>query len=281
MSVLGLEARVASVRRASLGVTYWVALGYLSLVVLAAVIAPLVIPQGLGIDFDAILSPPTAAHPLGTNQLGQDTLLLSLRGTSESLVAPVLLLVLATVVGVTMGLVAAWNGGWIDTVLARTTDVMFAFPGLLFVVLVISVLGKGPQTAVVALGIAFAPVIAKYTRSIALSELALTYIEAYRSQGVGSLTIVVRYVLPNLAPLLAGYLVVLFGDALMSLATLSYLGFGAQPPSSEWGLSVQQGQSALLMGYPLPSLVPAAAIASVVVAVNIVGVRLAERMGER
>jgi peptide/nickel transport system permease protein len=199
----------------------------------------------------------------------------------ESLIGPVGLLVLATVLGVAIGMIAAWNGGWVDALLARVTDVMFAFPGLLFVVLVIAVFGKGPLTAVIALGFAYAPVIAKFARSIALSELTRPYVDAYRVQGVGSFMLCLRYVVPNLAPALLGYLVVLFGEGLMGLATLSFLGFGAQPPSSEWGLMVQEGQDGLIQGHAWPTVVPGVAIALVVVAVNIVGVRIADRLGAR
>lgn len=261
---------------------YFVALGFLGLVVLVATFAPLIAPYDPeAIDFAAIWASPSAAHPLGTDQLGRDLFSRLVMGTRESLIGPFLLLVGATVLGVAIGVVAAWNGGWVDVLLARITDVMFAFPGLLFVVLVIAVFGKGPATAVIALALAYAPVIAKFTRSIALSELARPYVDAYRVQGVGGPAIAVRYVVPNMTPALLGYLVVLFGEGLMGLATLSYLGFGAQPPSSEWGLMVQEGQDGIVLGHFGPTLVPGAAIAAVVVAVNIVGVRLSERLGAR
>jgi peptide/nickel transport system permease protein len=261
---------------------YFVALGFLCLVVLVATFAPLIAPYDPeAIDFAAIWASPSAAHPLGTDQLGRDLFSRLVMGTRESLIGPFLLLVGATVLGVAIGVLAAWNGGWVDVLLARITDVMFAFPGLLFVVLVIAVFGKGPATAVIALALAYAPVIAKFTRSIALSELARPYVDAYRVQGVGGPAIAVRYVVPNMTPALLGYLVVLFGEGLMGLATLSYLGFGAQPPSSEWGLMVQEGQDGIVLGHFGPTLVPGAAIAAVVVAVNIVGVRLSERLGAR
>ena len=261
---------------------FWTAIGFLVLVVLVAMFAPFIAPYPPeAIDFSAIWAPPSLAHPLGTDQLGRDLLSRLLLGTRESLIGPFLLLVGATVLGVAIGIVAAWNGGWIDVLLARITDVMFAFPGLLFVVLVIAVFGAGPATAIVALALAYAPVIAKFTRSIALSELARPYVDAYRVQGVGGATIAARYVVPNMTPALLGYLVVLFGEGLMGLATLSYLGFGAQPPSSEWGLMVQEGQDGIVLGHFGPTLVPGIAIAAVVVAVNIVGVRLSARMGAR
>src|SRR5690606_8651809 len=251
-------------------------------VVAAAVLAPLAAPHDpAAIDFGRIWSGPTAQHPLGTDQMGRDLLSRVVYGARESLLGPLALLALAAVLGVAMGTLAAWRRGWVDAVLARVTDVMYAFPGLLFVVLVIAVFGSGLSTAVVALGLAFAPIIAKFTRSVALAECAKPYIDAYRVQGVSGFVICVRYLIPNMAPALLGYLVVLFGEGLMSLATLSFLGFGAQPPSSEWGLMVQEGQAALIQGVLWPSLVPGAAIALVVVAFNVVGVRLADRLSVR
>ncbi|MGL3807605.1 ABC transporter permease [Paeniglutamicibacter sp. R2-26] len=261
---------------------FWIAAGFLALAVLAALAGPFLAPHAADeIDFSAIWAGPGPGHLLGTDQLGRDLFSRLLIGAGETLVGPVLLLALATVLGVAIGVGAAWRGGWVDTVLARLTDVMFAFPGLLFVVLVIAVFGKGKWTAIIALSLAYAPVIAKYTRSIALSEMARPYIDAYRSQGLGGFTICVRGVVPNLLPALVGFLVVQFGEVLMGLATLSYLGFGAQPPSSEWGLMVQEGQAGIAQGYFLPTLVPGLAIALVVVAVNIVGVRIADRLQAR
>ncbi|MGO1538650.1 MAG: ABC transporter permease [Leucobacter sp.] len=266
-------------RRKGSRIGYWVSLGFLVLVVVVASFGPLIAPFTADeINFAAIWSGPSAGHLLGTDQLGRDLFSRLLIGAAETLLGPVILLALATVIGVGIGVVAAWRGGWLDTLLARITDVMFAFPGLLFVVLVIAVFGTGPVTAIVALGLAFAPIIAKYTRSLALSEMAKPYVDAYRVQGLGGLAICLRGVIPNLLPTLVGYLVVLFGEALMSLATLSYLGFGAQPPSSEWGLMVQEGQAGIVQGHFLPTLVPGAAIALVVIAVNIVGVRVADRL---
>ncbi|PII88201.1 ABC transporter permease [Leucobacter sp. OLJS4] len=275
--LLAPRIRARTRRTTSLGV--WIAAAFLALTALAAVAGPFLAPYDVDeIDFAAVWAGPSPAHLFGTDQLGRDLFSRMLIGAGETLVGPVVLLLLATALGVAIGVVAAWRGGWVDTVLARLTDVMFAFPGLLFVVLVIAVFGKGRWTAVLALALAYAPVIAKYTRSLALSEIARPYIDAYRAQGLGGAEICLRGVIPNLLPSLVGFLVVQFGEVLMSLATLSYLGFGAQPPSSEWGLMVQEGQAGIVQGQFLPTLVPGAAIALVVVAVNIVGVRVADRL---
>ncbi|GHG88676.1 ABC transporter permease [Streptomyces lanatus] len=255
---------------------------FLALVVLAAAFAPLLAPYAPdAVDLSASLVGTGGDHPLGTDASGQDLLSRVLYGARTSLIAPLALLAIAALLGVTLGTVAAWRGGWVDTLVSRVTDVMYAFPGLLFVVLIIAVFGAGITTSVLGLGLAFAPTIAKYTRSVALTERAKPYVDAYRVQGMGGVRICVRHLVPNLARSIVGYLVVLFGEALMSLATLSYLGFGSQPPSSDWGLMVQEGQAAIVQGALLPALVPGTAIAAVVVAFNVVGVWAADRLGAR
>ncbi|MER6136258.1 ABC transporter permease [Streptomyces sp. NPDC001815] len=258
------------------------AAAFLLLVVLAAAFAPLIAPYAPdAVDLSSSLAGTSGSHPLGTDASGQDLFSRVLHGARTSLIAPLLLLLLASVLGVTLGTVAAWRGGWVDTLVSRITDVMYAFPGLLFVVLIIAVFGAGMTTSVVALGLAYAPTIAKYTRSVALAERSKAYIDAYRVQGMSGTRICVAQLVPNLARSVVGYLVVLFGESLMALATLSYLGFGAQPPSSDWGLMVQEGQAAIVQNALLPALVPGTAIAAVVVAFNVVGVWAADRLGAR
>ncbi|MFB4422687.1 ABC transporter permease [Streptomyces sp. QL37] len=252
----------------------------LVLVVLAAVLAPVLSPYAPdAIDLSASLVGTGGEHLLGTDSSGQDLLSRALYGARTSLIAPILLLAIAALLGVALGTLAAWRGGWVDTLVSRLTDVMYAFPGLLFTVMIIAVFGAGMTTSVLALGLAYTPTVAKYTRSVALAERRKPYIDAYRVQGMGGARICARHLVPNLGRSVIGYLVVLFGEALMSLATLSYLGFGAQPPSSDWGLMVQEGQAAVVQGALLPALVPGFAIALVVVSFNVVGVWAADRLG--
>lgn len=249
------------------------------LLVVVAIAAPLLVPYDpAAIDFASSEAPPSGEHLLGTDQSGRDLLSRVIYGTRISLAGPLAVLVIATVLGVATGLVAAWRGGWVDAVLSRLTDVMFAFPGLLFAVFTIAIVGKGLTAAVLALGVAFFPTIAKLTRSVAQQEITRPYVDAYRLQGMGAAGICVRRVLPNIAPVILGYAAVLFGDVLMGLAGLSFLGFGAQPPSSDWGLMVSEAELALVGGSLWSTLVPAAAIVVTVVAVNVVGVRIADRL---
>ncbi|MEV0287474.1 MULTISPECIES: ABC transporter permease [unclassified Kribbella] len=261
---------------------FYLSAGVLVVAVLAAAFAPWVAPYDPAkTDFGAIWQPASAEHWLGTDQLGRDLLSRIIHGARPSLLGAIALLAVATVLGVLIGVTAAWKRGWVDTALSRITDVMFAFPGLLFVVLCIAVFDRGELTSVLGLALAYAPAIAKFTRSIALEEIARPYVDAYRLQGVGGFFLCLRYLLPNLLPTLVGYLVVLFGEGLMSLASLNFLGFGSQPPSSEWGLMVQEGRTGVIQGIVGPALVPGLTIAIVVVATNVVGVRLSDKLAVR
>jgi peptide/nickel transport system permease protein len=261
---------------------FYLSAAVLALAVIAAVFAPIVSPfDPSQTDFGALWEPPNATHWLGTDQLGRDILSRIIHGARPSLLGAIALLAVATVMGVLIGITAAWKGGWVDTTLSRVTDVMFAFPGLLFVVLVIAVFDRGQLTSVLGMALAYAPAIAKFTRAIALEEMARPYVDAYRLQGVGGAVLCGKYLLPNLMPTLVGYLVVLFGEGLMSLASLNFLGFGSQPPSSEWGLMVQEGRTGVIQGFVGPALIPGLTIAIVVVATNVIGVRLSDKLAVR
>ena len=261
---------------------FYLCLAILVIVVGAAVLAPWISPYDpAATGFDEIWLPPGPSHPLGTDQLGRDLLSRLIAGARPTMLGSIALLALATMLGVLTGITAAWHRGWVDTLLARVTDVMYAFPGLLFVIMIIAVFKSGATTAVIGMGLAYAPAIAKFTRAIALEEMARPYVDSYRLQGVGGFGLCGRYLLPNMLPTLVGYLVVLFGEGLMSLASLNFLGFGSQPPSSDWGLMVEEARSGVIQGVLGPAIVPALAIAIVVVATNVVGVRLSDKLAIR
>lgn len=262
------------------GWSFWLAAVFLLVVAAMAIFAPVLAPNDPGYaDFAAAQSDPSSAHLLGTDELGRDTFSRLMYGARASLIGPVVILGIAALIGVPLGVIMAWRGGWFDSVASRATDMFYAFPGLFFALLVIAVFGKGMTAVTVALGLAFFPTITKFTRSLALSERGKPYIEAYRVQGMGGFAICLGRLLPNILPGVLGYVIVLFGDALMGLAGLSFLGFGAQPPASEWGLMVSEGQMSLLQGTWLPAMAPCLVIVLTVVAVNIVGVRAADRIG--
>lgn len=261
---------------------FYLCVGALAVLVLAAIFAPWITPHDPAkTSFANKWLPMSSQHWFGTDQLGRDIFSRIIAGSRDTLLGALGLLLFASCLGVTAGITAAWKRGWVDTLLARVTDVMYAFPGLLFVVLIISVFGTGSLTSILGMGLAFVPAIAKFSRTIALAEIARPYVDSYKLQGVGGFVLCVRYLLPNMLPALVGYLVVLFGDCLASLAALNFLGFGAQPPSSDWGLMVSEARDGVIQGVFYPALIPGLTIAIVVVATNIAGVRLADKLAVR
>lgn len=247
---------------------------------LAAVFAPLLAPYDPdAVDFMAANAGPSAAHWLGTDALGRDLLSRVIYGARTALLAPLLVVVLSTALGALLGLAAAWRGGWLDAVLARVFDVVFAFPSLLIAIMAVALFGKGLAAPVAAMSIAYIPFVARLTRTLVVTERHRPYVSAYRVQGFGGAWIALRRVLPNVTPVVGAQSTLNFGYVLAELAALSFLGLGVQPPTADWGAMINEAQAGLAGGYFLPALVPATAVVVVVVAVNIIGEDLSRRVG--
>ena len=221
-----------------------------------------------------VSGPPSPAHWMGTDDLGRDILSRVLVGARPSVVGPVLVVLASSLLGTLLAIVSAWFGGWVDGVSSRLIEVIFAIPGLVLAVLAVSMFGKGLIAPIVALSIAYVPIVARLMRASARSELAKPYIAALRIQGVGSLAICFRHLVPALLPALLAQSTVGFGYAMLDLAAISFLGLGAQPPSSDWGVMIAAGQPSLLVGAPEQSMFPAALVVVTVLAVNILGARV-------
>jgi peptide/nickel transport system permease protein len=156
-------------------------------------------------------------------------------------------------------------------------DILFAFPGILLAVLAAAVFGAGLAAPTIALAIAYTPYIARVLRSAAIRERARDYISAAEVQGLSSLTICVRHLIPNLAELVVSQATLVFAWAMVDLAAISFLGLGVQAPTADWGVMVSTGETGVLQGYPLESLSAGICIVLVVVAVNLLGERIAAR----
>jgi peptide/nickel transport system permease protein len=249
-----------------------------ALLVVMAVAAPVLAPYPP--DQGDILSAnlgPSSAHWLGTDATGRDILSRLLFGARLSLLGPALIILFATIAGVTLAIASVWIGGWLDLVIARVLDLLFAFPGLLVAILAVAVLGPGLLAPVIALALAYTPYVARVVRTVALRERHLAYIESCQLIGLSGWRISVRHLVPNVFPIVRAQVTIAFGAALVDLAAVSYLGLGVQPPQAEWGLMVADGQAALLNGYPSESLSACLMIIVVVVVVNVLGERLALR----
>ncbi|MCX5395010.1 ABC transporter permease [Streptomyces sp. NBC_00094] len=261
---------------------YPVCLGFVALVTAAALLAPWLVPYDPNaVDLGNALAAPSAEHPLGVDAAGRDTLSRLLLGARTSLLGPLGVVVFSTLAGVAIGMAAGWRGGWLDSVLSRSTELVFAFPGMLLAILIISIHGEGMLAPVVALSVAYLPYVSRLTRSLVLAERERPYVSAYQVQGHSALQICLRHVLPNIAPVVLAQSTINFGYALMDLAGLSFLGLGVPALTPDWGRMVFDGQTAIQHGYPLSAILPCVFIVLTVVAFNVVGERWADRVARR
>jgi ABC-type dipeptide/oligopeptide/nickel transport system permease subunit len=257
-----------------------ISLCVLAVLTLSAIFAPWVAPYDPDqVDLAAVYANPSSAHWLGTDGLGRDIMSRMIYGARTALLAPLIVVITSTVVGILLGLLAGWRGGWIDATLARVFDVVFAFPSLLIAIMAVALFGKGLVAPVIAMSIAYAPFVARLTRSLVASERSRPYVSAYRVQGFSGGWIALRRVLPNVTPIVGAQSTLNFGYVLAELAALSFLGLGVQAPTADWGAMINEAQAGLLGGHFLPAIVPAVAVVIVVVAVNVIGEELSDRIG--
>ncbi|MDJ0348312.1 ABC transporter permease [Cryobacterium sp. PH29-G1] len=251
-----------------------------AIMVVSAIAAPILAPYNPNIvDLANVLSGPTSAHWLGTDALGRDTLSRMMFGARSSLLGPLLVVVLSTAIGILLGLIAAWRGGWLDALLARIFDLLFAFPALLLAILAVALFGKGLAAPVIAMSIAYAPFVARLVRSLVVTERTRPYVAAYRVQGFSGGWIALRRVLPNVMPTVGAQSTLNFGYVLADLAALSFIGLGVQAPTADWGAMINESRGALMSGQILPAMAPTIAVVLVVIAINIIGEEFSDRLG--
>ncbi|MFD5145987.1 ABC transporter permease [Streptomyces sp. NPDC058401] len=256
--------------------------GFVALVVLVAVLAPWIAPYDPNsVDLAGALAGPSADHLLGIDASGRDTFSRLVLGARTSLLGPLGVVAFSTVAGVAIGTAAAWRGGWLDSVLSRSTELVFAFPGMLLAILIVSVYGEGLLAPVIALAIAYLPYVSRLTRSLVLAERARPYVEAYQVQGHSGAQICLRHVVPAVMPVVLAQSAINFGYALIDLAGLAFLGLGVPALTPDWGRMVFDGNAAIQAGYPLSAIVPCAAIVLTVVAFNVVGESWADKVARR
>lgn len=198
-------------------------------------------PKGLG-------SPPSWSHPFGTDYLGRDVFSRTLVATRISMLVGVIAVAIALIIGLILGPISGYYGGWVDSVIMRTADVFFAFPYILFVLLIMTVLGPGLWNVFMAIGLLSWATYARLNRGSVLSVKAMEYVEAARAQGASDLRIIFRHVLPNtMAPVYVA-IAMGIGGAIVTEAALSFLGIGIQPPNASWGKMIADYLSYLAAG---------------------------------
>ncbi|MCJ8505865.1 ABC transporter permease [Kocuria flava] len=246
-------------------------LAVLVVVVLLAVLGRWIAPYGAN-DIDVVnaLQPPSGAHLFGTDELGRDVFSRVVLSARISLTVGLVAVGLALVVGVGLGLVAGFFGGWLDTVVMRSADVLFAFPILLLAMAIVAVLGPGLGTAMIAIGVVYTPVFARITRASTLAVREELYVKASRAVGASDGLILRRHVLPNIMGPVTVQTSLSLAFAILSEAALSFLGLGVQPPEPSWGRMLYDAQAFIYDAWWM-SVFPGLAIFLTVLAFNLVG----------
>jgi peptide/nickel transport system permease protein len=213
---------------------------------------------------------PGAKHLFGTDRLGRDVLSRVLVGSRDVLIVAPIAALIGVALGTFLGLVMGFYRGWVDNVLSRIIEAFLALPVILVALVTLVVLGSSPIVVIGVVGVLFTPIVARTVRSAVLSERELDYVTAAKLRGESGLFILSREIFPNVLGPITVEMTVRIGYAIFTVATLSFLGVGLQPPSPDWGLSVSEEYTNMISGIWWPTLFPALAIASVVIAVNLI-----------
>jgi peptide/nickel transport system permease protein len=220
-------------------------------------------------DLLATLAAPSAAHWFGTDQLGRDIFSRVIVGARDILIVAPLATLLGTVLGTALGLVVGYFRGWLDDGISRVIEALQALPLVIVALMALAAVGTSNATVVLVIGFVFTPLIARTVRAAVLVESELDYVAAARLRGDGALAIMFVEILPNVLPIVLVEMTVRLGYAIFFVASLSFLGFGIQPPSADWGIAIAENYS-LIGSFWWTVLFDAAATASLVVGVNLV-----------
>jgi peptide/nickel transport system permease protein len=224
--------------------------------------------------------PPSPEHWMGTDRLGRDVLSRVMVGSRDVLIIAPLAAMLGVIAGTLLGLIMGYYRGTVDDVLSRIVEAFLALPVVLVALLTLVVLGTSPLVVVCVVGLLFTPIVARTVRSAVLSERELDYVTAAKLRGESGFFILSREIFPNVLGPTVVEMTVRFGYAIFTVATLSFLGVGLQPPSPDWGLTVSQEYNNMISGAWWPTLFPALAIASTVIAVNLIADSLQSVLNE-
>jgi peptide/nickel transport system permease protein len=249
--------------------------------IVCAIFGPLIAPHSAyAQNLENINKAPSGAHLFGTDQLGRDMFSRVIVGSRDIMIIAPVGTLLGTVLGTALGLVMGYFRGFVDDVIGRFVEAFLALPLIVTALIVVTALGHSDAIIIIVIGVVFTPLIARTVRAAVLQERELDYVAAARLRGEGSPYIMFVEILPNvLAPVLVEFTVRL-GYAVFTVAILSFLGVGIQPPSPDWGLEIAQNYGQVTAGYWWEVLFDALAIASLVVSVNLISDSI-ERVLER
>jgi peptide/nickel transport system permease protein len=246
-----------------------------------AVAAPILpIPDPVATSWSAIRKAPSAAHWLGTDDLGRDILSRMIWGAQASLMAGIFSVAIAIVIGVPFGILAGYFGGWVDLVISRVTEALLAMPFLIMAIALAAFLGPSLTNAMIAIGLTAMPIFVRLTRGQVLAVKQEDYVEGARSVGLGHVDIMVRYILPNVTAPIIVQATLTVATAIIAEASLSFLGLGQQPPAASWGSMLNVAKNFLSQA-PWMAMWPGAAIFLVVIGFNLLGDGLRDALDPR
>ncbi|MGN1070481.1 MAG: ABC transporter permease [Candidatus Fimadaptatus sp.] len=270
-----------AVKRFCKNKTAVVALCVLVLMALAAIFADVLTPYG---PYDSELSQvkagPSWAHPFGCDENGRDILTRILYGARISLSVGIISVLISTIIGSAIGLISAYYGGKVDAILSRLMEMIQSFPSILLAIIFMSVFGRGIENAVIAIAVVSIPGPARIIRSSALSAKENDYVTSARAIGCSDARIMFKHILPNiLAPIIVNATMSVSG-AILSLASLGFLGLGVQPPTAEWGYMLSSGRNYIFSANHIITF-PGIAIALTVLSFNLLGDGLRDALDPR
>lgn len=262
---LVVAERVLTNRLAMIGI------GIFVILILAAIFAPYLTPYDpLKRDVTARLSPPSSAHWLGTDPLGRDLWTRILYGGRISLYVGLTSVLLGLVIGVPLGMVAGYFGGFVDAIIMRLLDMILAFPGIIFAIWLVAMLGPGISQIILANAFYSLPLFARLVRGSVLSVKHSDYVLASQTLGIGNLRILTNHILPNVLPAIIVVASLSIAGAMLTGAALGYLGLGARPPAPEWGTMLADGRQYLRTSWWV-AVFPGAVLTLVVLASMVLG----------
>ena len=255
---------------------------FVLLLIAVAIVAPWIAPFDAEnyFDYDRLNDGPSMMHWFGVDSLGRDIFSRVLVGAQISLAAGVLAVFIGAAIGTVLGLLAGYYEGWWDRIIMRICDVLFAFPGILLAIAVVAVMGSGMSNVIIAVAIFSIPAFARLVRGNTLVLRQQTFIESARSSGASDANILFNHILPGTVSSIVVYFTMRIGVSIISAASLSFLGLGAQPPTPEWGAMLNEARADMVMA-PHVALFPAIAIFLTVLAFNLLGDGLRDALDPR
>jgi glutathione transport system permease protein len=247
------------------------ALAFLMLLVVFSIIGEMIVPYGVDeYDYSSILQSPSQNHLFGTDEFGRDIFSRVILGARISLAVGLSSVTVGAVVGTILGLLSGYYGGFIDSVIMRICDTLFAFPGTILAIGIMAILGPGIFNVVIAVAIFSAPSFARIVRSSTLSQKESVYVQAAKSLGASDGRILFKHILPGAMSEIIVYYTMNIGSSILTASSLSFLGMGAQAPSPEWGLQLSTGRAYVGLNWHM-TFFPGLAIFLTVLSFNLLG----------